>query len=334
MTIRIMLAALAASTALLVTPAQAEGQGETLARAFFGADSTQARQTALAAMQQAAPTDNSARFALGSAQFFAAVEGLSQDLSRHGFTPPGGRRQWSMLPLSWPDKVEPLDYDGLRALLARFETGLEQAAATLATVSQDEPVGIVIGFNDARFDMRGDGAIPADGSFLNILAGFGGALPANPDGQPPRLEFRFDNADAIWLQGYANVLMAQTDFLLAHDFRRGFDLSLHSLFPRAGLPLQEELAPEDDEIRGFWDGRAADALSFIHLLDWPVADGAARARARGDPPVTRQLGGDPRRDRQRPRMAARAAAAGRSPDRRARCERGNRGRLDGDAGLG
>ena len=61
--------------------------------------------------------------------------------------------------------------------------------------------------------------------------------------------FRFDRADGYWLQGYANFLMAQADFWLAHDFRQAFDESFHMLFPKAKLPMQDTLVPLDDQQR-------------------------------------------------------------------------------------
>jgi hypothetical protein len=98
----------------------------------------------------------------------------------------------------------------------------------------------------------------------------------------PDLTFRFDRADGYWLQGYANFLMAQADFWLAHDFQNAFDGSFHMFFPRANLPLQEMLVP-----RGRGDGsilasewRIADFISLIHYVNWPVVEPERRRAAR------------------------------------------------------
>jgi len=102
-----------------------------------------------------------------------------------------------------------------------------------------------------------------------------------PDATP--LIFRFDRADGFWLQGYAEFLMAQADFWLAHDFRNMFDGSFHMLFPRAKLPLQDILVPPDGGMGGgilTSEWRLADFISLVHLINWQVVEPARRQAAR------------------------------------------------------
>ena len=101
-----------------------------------------------------------------------------------------------------------------------------------------------------------------------------------PDASP--LVFRFDRADGYWLQGYANFLMAQADFWLAHDFRNMFDGSFHMLFPHAKLPLQDILVPLDGGTGGMLasEWRIADFISLVHLVNWPVVEPERRQAAR------------------------------------------------------
>ncbi|TIX30363.1 MAG: hypothetical protein E5V40_31845, partial [Mesorhizobium sp.] len=97
------------------------------------------------------------------------------------------------------------------------------------------------------------------------------------------LTFRFDRADGYWLQGYAEFLMAQADFWLAHDFKTMFDGSFHMLFPRAKLPLQDVLVPPDGGMSGSIfasEWRFADFISLVHLVNWPVVEPERRQAAR------------------------------------------------------
>jgi len=107
---------------------------------------------------------------------------------------------------------------------------------------------------------------------------------ATSDGMLPSFVFRFDRADAYWLQGYANFLMAQADFWLAHDFREAFDTSFHMLFPRARLPMQDTLVPLAGDPGSIFasEWRIADFISFIHLIDWPVVEPGRSKAARGE----------------------------------------------------
>ena len=131
-------------------------------------------------------------------------------------------------------------------------------------------------------DLDEDGRIAPQESAAAIMAALsnGGAVP--PDMAGAALVFRFDRADGYWLQGYANFLMAQADFWLAHDFRQAFDESFHMLFPKAKLPMQDALVPLDDGSGSMFasEWRIADFVSFIHLINWPVAEPERRKAAR------------------------------------------------------
>jgi hypothetical protein len=82
----------------------------------------------------------------------------------------------------------------------------------------------------------------------------------------------FDTADAFWLRGYANLIAVSAEFLLAHDFRTTFDATFHFFFPRAGLPFSRQL--EEPAVPGRGDGMGSlfDAVAFIHLVRWELAE--------------------------------------------------------------
>lgn len=250
------------------------------------ASSVSARDAALTAMESARPNEAVTHYVGGAAHFFIALEGLALDLRRHGFESP----QSFMLPLlrlpvpSHPDP-EPLTYEGFGAIIGKFRDGMEGAAAMLAGVPADADIALDVDLARLGIDLNADGAIGEAESLAAIMAAIT-RPPARRDsgntvGAPDDLTFRFDRADGYWLEGYANFLIAQADFWLAHDFQTAFDNSFHMLFPRAGLPFQDALVPRGDPssmVEAEW--RIADFISFIHLTRWPVVEPERRSAAR------------------------------------------------------
>lgn len=178
---------------------------------------------------------------------------------------------------------EPLDYDKFRAILQLLVDDMDAARDALLTAGESGDYVVPVEVLTVRIDLDGDGKGSETESIGNVLnAMFDAATvpgptdpgaPAPTPPTPPDSTIGFDRADAIWLAGYSQVLAAQADFLLAHDFRDLFDTTFHRLFPRAGLPMQAYtrstgslmLDPESDNA-------IADALAAIHHLNWPVAD--------------------------------------------------------------
>ncbi|WP_292634664.1 hypothetical protein, partial [Mesorhizobium sp.] len=219
----------------------------------------------------------------GASEFFTALELLAGGLHRHGFDSPKS----FMLPLMQlpvPDNPnpQPLTYEEFRAILVSFRDRLEKSAATLGSVPANADVGMVVDLTRAGIDLNEDGAIAPDESFAAIMASLAhGSIDTSA--AAPSLTFRFDRADGFWLQGYAEFLMAQADFWLAHDFRAMFDGSFHMLFPRAKLPLQDALVPLDGGMSGNMfasEWRFADFISLVHLVNWPVIEPERRQASR------------------------------------------------------
>ncbi|MER8708061.1 hypothetical protein NKH49_21235 [Mesorhizobium sp. M1088] len=274
---------LVACAIILLLPLALPSAAAPEAAALFEAKIVAERDSALAALEAAAPGDPAAAYAAGAGEFFTALEILAGGLHRHGFDSP----QSFMLPLMRlpvPDNAnpEPLAYEQFRAILVAFRDRLEKSAATLGSVPADADIGIVIDLTRLGIDLNEDGTIAPDESAAAIMASLsrgGGA----PDAAAPALTFRFDRADGYWLQGYAEFLMAQADFWLAHDFRNTFDGSFHMLFPRAKLPLQDTLVPLDGGTNGgilTSEWRLADFISLVHLINWQVVEPERRQAAR------------------------------------------------------
>ncbi len=249
----------------------------------------------------AAGENQEAKFALGFAQFVAAIEGMSQALYRHGATAPdGGPMAAGMLGVPMPagpanPDPTPLDYAIFRAELEAFVTRLDDAAKSLLAAGESgdyvEPVDIV----RIRIDVKGDGVAEEHESVGTVIAGILGISPAELTGAAPvppppadrsqsgamhtppaaevmATEIGFDRADAIWLAGYSNVIAAQADFILAHDFSELFNATFHRVFPRSGLPMQEFSRGGTLALDPETDSAIADAIALIHTLNWPVVD--------------------------------------------------------------
>jgi hypothetical protein len=266
---------------LATAPARADTAGS--AAALFGAKSVADRAVAIEELENADPKDPLVPYALGAAGFFQSLEKLAIGLNRHGFESP---RSFMLpllrLPVPANAEPEPLTYDGFRTILLEFRDGMEAAAAKLDTVPADAEIGVVVDLTKLGIDLDGDDVIAPTESFAAIMATLSGA-GMDPSAPAPDLVFRFDRADGFWLQGYANFLVAQADFWLAHDFQNAFDGSFQMLFPRAGLPMQEALVPSpEDEQTGMLmsEWRLADFVSFVHLVNWPVVEPERRQTAR------------------------------------------------------
>ncbi|MGQ0486057.1 MAG: hypothetical protein ACT4SY_11995 [Hyphomicrobiales bacterium] len=239
----------------------AEGGGELQALAQSGDPATAAE----------------AQAARGMLAFAAAVERLGQSLHRHGLETPESRMM--MLPilrLPVPPNAQPekLDYRMFRAILQNLVEDLTTAEAALAATGGND-VKFTVDLLQVRLDLDGDGKAgdyETLGAMLRALA----QAPA-PGGSG--MAISFDTADIYWLRGYAQFIMAAAQFALAHDFQATFDKTFHVFFPNAGLPLAKELRRPIAGDR-FSEGGIGDAIAFIHLLSWPVAEPARLADVR------------------------------------------------------
>ncbi len=278
------IAGLLASALLLLLPLSAASAAEPqAATALFAAKTVTERNAALTTLEAAASSDPASAYAAGAGEFFTALEILAGGLHRHGFESPQSFMLPLMrLPVPENPNPEPLTYEQFRAVLVAFRDRLEKSAATLGSVPADADIGMVIDLTHVGIDLNENGNIAPDESIAAIMAALSrGGISS--DAAAPSLAFRFDRADGYWLQGYAEFLMAQADFWLAHDFRSTFDGSFHMLFPRAKLPLQDILVPLDGGMGGgilSSEWRLADFISMVHLINWPVVEPERRQAAR------------------------------------------------------
>lgn len=266
---------------LSLTAAEAQSPGDAASKVelVFSADTVAARDAALKALE--GDSSDIAKYAIGAQRYFAGLERLGQALHRHGFDSPQSMMMPLMrLPVPPNPNPEPLTYEGFRAILAQFQADMTGAAASLAEVPAGEDFGVNVDLTKLGLDLDSNGGIGPEESIAGILQQMSGPMAEPPSAGA--MSFRFDRADGIWLQGYANFLAAQADFWLAHDFQEAFDKSFHMFFPRAKLPLQNDLVPLDGGMGGMFQSewRLADFVSFIHYVNWPVVEPERRQRAR------------------------------------------------------
>ncbi|WP_374624412.1 hypothetical protein [Devosia sp.] len=217
-------------------------------------------------------------FGIGFIRFVSAVEHLAKAFYRHGFAAPdGGPVAGPQLELPVPanSAPQPLDYPGYRAILSRFVADMDAARASLLEAGETGDYVVPVDLARIRIDLDADGSASEAESIGNVLAAAFGMRPDASTGpaEAPDLTIGFDRADAIWLAGYTQVLAAQADFLLAHDFESFTAAAFHRLFPSAGFPMQPFmegnsvmlLDPESDKA-------IADLIAAVHTINWPVTE--------------------------------------------------------------
>ena len=290
---------------LLCVPARAndatDADGAADATAAWFATTDRAERARQIARLEADGTPT-ARFGLGAVTFFGGLERFAQAMRRHGLSP---RRSLFLagfmrgLPRTGGPEgpVEPLDHATFRGHLERLHADMQAARDLLAAVDRGADTRIVIDLGAARLDATGKGdavtileigrlvgLVPprkATGLIRRRARARDGTRTAVPRPSYPldTLVFAFDTADAVWLQGYSEVVMAQLDFALAHDFEPLFDATFHVLFPRAGLPMADLLPPPRDQRSPLGDS-IVDVIAAIHLTNFAVIDPPRRARVR------------------------------------------------------
>lgn len=242
--------------------------------------------------------DTEARFGVGMLRFVGSIEGLLNAVYRHGMAMP----QTGVIGVPLPEPLprnsdpEPIDYEGVRAVLETFVADLDAAKAELLEAGESGDYVIKLDPTRFRVDIDGDGRASASESIGAIIsAAIGTPLPdmaqlqregaggvkikpiPNKDGSMPVIGIGFDRADALWLAGYSTILASQFDFMLAHDFSEFLGAVGHRIFPDSTFALTGTGATGTLMMDPESDTAIADAIAAIHTLNWPVTD-AARLR--------------------------------------------------------
>ncbi|MGV1755134.1 hypothetical protein [Agrobacterium sp. CG674] len=220
-------------------------------------------------------TDNAdAQLGLGLVRSARAFEKLSQSLYRYGL---GSKSDGYELffgrgpsELAKNHNPEPITYEQFRAILAAFISNLDVANKALAAVGA-KPAKLEVDLSVARFDWNGNGNVESEDHIGSIFS------DKDENGEALPFIVGFDTADAKWLQGYNNLLMAVAKAWLSRDFSESWDSSFSVVFPRAVSTMSQTngKGSEDYTMFGVNKGQAddiADFVTLVHTIRWPVSD--------------------------------------------------------------
>jgi hypothetical protein len=275
---RTRLALTAAALLLAGTwPAAADEAAAKLAASHLEAGTLSAGEAELSALLDKDPGNDEARLGLGTIRFIRAVEHLSQGLYRYGLQPPKSFLiPVVRLPVPENPNPQPITFQDFRGLLQAFVSDLGSAEATLALVKSDK-VKLVLDLDKIHYDVRGDGVIGDDDRLVGVIERVTGMARSV---MPSSLVFAFGKGDALWLQGYCNLLMAFGDFFLAYDWHESFETTFFHFFPKMSSPFRDALAPADPNDYFMSEGSPiADFISFAHIR-WPLTEPARMHEAR------------------------------------------------------
>lgn len=232
--------------------------------------------------------DSEARFAAGVLTVVGGIEEFAQAMYRHGLTAPDIGMAGALLgvpvtpPITANPDPQPLTYQELRLILENLTNAMDGGRDLLATAGESGDYVVPVDIMAIRMDLDGNGTAEDAETVAAILAGQLGLDPAELAGSAKSKSkdaastegfvVGFDRADAFWLSGYTQVVAAQADFLLAHDFEEMFNASFHRIFPQAGLPMQDYSMGGMLMMDPASDSAIADAVAFIHTFNFEVID--------------------------------------------------------------
>lgn len=287
---RIFAAAAGLALALSAGAAQAGEAGDQLAQSLYDGTISDLATRSTAACEAG---EGDACFALGLDGFITAYETFAQGLYRHGAVTPNSPAMAMLLGMGLDTPTapanpnpEPLTYEQFRDLLETFSATLDTAADHMKQAGVGTPFVIHIDPLQVRIDLDGNGEASA-GETLGALLGEAGEFVdiPTPDAPPEGKSkskgaeptdstiIGFDNSDAIWFAGYANVSATPVEIILAHDFSDFFNAYFHRIFPKAGLPMQDYSRGEGTLMMDAdSDAFIADIVAAIHTADFPVID--------------------------------------------------------------
>jgi hypothetical protein len=268
-------------TALLL-PVASHAQDQAEIGALVSQALTEARPPAVvAAITDRAETEPAAAFGQAMLTLTATLETTAGALVRHGISAPRLGNAALMLGIPLPEtsveaSVEPLSYAQLRAILESTLEGLDTAHDQFIAAAESGDFVVPVDVLSVKLDIDGDGTLAPEESIGVALAAILGQPIVPPGGKdksggPPQdLTIGFDTADAYWFAGYTQVLAAQAEFLLSHDFEEMFASSFHRIFPEAGLPMEDYSRGGMLMIDPDTDTGIADIIAFIHTFNLPV----------------------------------------------------------------
>jgi hypothetical protein len=230
-------------------------------------------ERALAEALRADPSNRQLRYGLGVTQFLGAVEGLAQRLNRFGATQNAAvisAIPFARLPVPNNEGPEPVRAADLRATLVEFVAGLARVEQTLKPLD-DAEVKLAIDLGRVHLDLDADGAAQPHEGLWTLYQAIARGVREDPDAEPAEPESRivvFDRGDVAWIRGYAHLLSALAEAILAHDMHTLFEHAAHLVFPRA-VVAHDFLRPPSEEIS---QDLIIDGIAAIHLMRFPLKE--------------------------------------------------------------
>lgn len=261
----VLLLALAATPLLAADPPNAE--------AFLIAGKLADGERELNNYLREHPTDDGARFGLGTLQFVRSVEHLSQSLYQFGAL--GGQttlaRQMPLLRLPVPENPKPdkVRYADVRRMLQNMVDDLAKVEDSLAQV-KDKRVKLPLHFAQIRLDIDGNGKTEDHEVLWKLYAQINrGARLEETEAFAKEFVIGFDYGDVLWLRGYCHLLSAMCETALLYDEQTLFDAVADQIFANPDVPqFPPELLREGER----WEDQIADAIAAIHLARFPVKE--------------------------------------------------------------
>lgn len=217
-------------------------------------------------LEQSNATDGD-RFSLAALTFFNSIEGLAQAFYRTGLDSRVGRRaNIPFLRLPIPPNPDPQTVTGkeIRIILEAFEAGLKETNSILVGL-KGESFNVPIAIGHIRMDLDGNGLAEERESFHGMYTTYNRRARQHFRDDHP-VTVHFDQADAHWLKGYTHLLMALTNFFLAHDGSRVFEHAGHAFFPNAKTEHGALFRQQKAKKFAAW----ADLIAGVHVMHMEV----------------------------------------------------------------
>lgn len=225
-----------------------------------------ARQAVLEALVER-PGNDELEVQLALVQVLQALQGYSQEMYRMGLRDSFFNGMVPFLRLPVEPNPEPAEATNpeVRQAIDKFALGMAEARKTLSEVPDGWQGRVPVRLGKIRIDFDGDGVARPTEELWRVVAELNpGAAISEKTAR--RFGLHLDAGDVRWLEGYCHVMEGLADWMLAYDTQRLFDHTGHLFFARAKSPYPF-LSVDDDG-----DNMLLDAIAFVHLLDFPLAE--------------------------------------------------------------
>ncbi len=227
----------------------------------------------------ARPKTNADAFSLALLQTLDGVQHFTADLAAMGLQGDGVRRNFPFFRMApGPGTVratEPATPEKVAEAFLGLRAALRSANKTLAAMKAGT-FGVEVDLATIRLDLDGDGVLAENEFLLKALGPVLGFRPRDTKGVD--LSIRFDESDAVWLQGYTHLLDGMLTLLMAYDWRPVWNQSAH-LFFKEPLPMPA-VAQFGRPVRERRESEWADLIASLHemRLDLVHPQGPSQAR--------------------------------------------------------